>query len=284
MTAVVDAVCNLFTPEVVATRPSWSSGHMRRRFSVGDGLLAGIPLTAQLEAMDRAGIDQAILVVPRMGPPGSPGHWAMEAAPAIEAIQAHPDRFAGQIGIDPTSGAAGIAQVRSLVLDDGFVGAHFYPHWFDMAPDAPQALPFYAACAELGIPIQVQVGQSMVYSAERPLRSVGQPATLESIALLFPELRLIGSHLGYPWTNEMIALATVHPNIYICTDSYAPRHWSDQMNAYVARDGIGKGMFGTMWPTIPFDRAVTEIKGKGLPPSALSQLLGEAARSIYQLS
>lgn len=280
---VIDAAANLFTPEVVRTRPAWSAGHMRNRFSVDRSRIDGVTIDHQLEQMDAAGIDHAILVVQQMGAPRTPGHWSMDPAPVIDATRKHPDRFSGQLGIDPTSGSKGVATLRVMIEQHGFVGAHFYPHWFDLPPDAAQVFPFYAACAELGVPIQVQVGQSMVYSKQRPVRSVGLPMTLEPIARAFPELKLIGSHLGYPWVDEMIALTLLYPNIYLCTDSYAPQHWPESLVEYVAGAGAGKVMFGTMWPTIPFERAVGDIVAKALPPAAQEQLMGGTARSVYAL-
>jgi hypothetical protein len=35
--------------------------------------------------------------------------------------------------------------------------------------------------------------------------------TLDRVAIDFPELTLIGIHLGYPWTEEMISVCTKHP-------------------------------------------------------------------------
>ena len=29
---------------------------------------------------------------------------------------------------------------------------------------------------------------------------------LDEVALLFPELKILGGHIGYPWTDEMLAL------------------------------------------------------------------------------
>lgn len=283
MSGVVDAVANLFTPEVVQTRPNWSAGHMSRRFSVGQEALKGVDIESQLSEMDRAGVDMAILVVQRMGSPGSPGHWAMSPQPVIEAVAAYPNRFAAQIGIDPTGGSAEVRRLRSAVERDGFVGAHLYPHWFDLSPDDPVIYPFYEACSELGIPIQVQVGQALRYAGNRPIRSVGLPMTLEPVATSFPDLKLIGSHLGYPWVDEMIALSSVYPNVFICTDSHAPKHWPASLNRYVSGDGGDKVMFGTMWPTIPFQRAVEEIGAKDLPPDRLERLLGGTASEVYEL-
>ena len=36
---------------------------------------------------------------------------------------------------------------------------------------------------------------------------------LDEVALEFPELVIVGGHIGYPWTEEMIALATKYPNV-----------------------------------------------------------------------
>ena len=35
---------------------------------------------------------------------------------------------------------------------------------------------------------------------------------LDTVALDFPELKLVGAHTGCPWTEEMIAVAYKHPN------------------------------------------------------------------------
>ena len=40
------------------------------------------------------------------------------------------------------------------------------------------------------------------------------------VALAFPELAIVGGHIGYPWTDEMISLATKYPNVYIDTSAY----------------------------------------------------------------
>jgi predicted TIM-barrel fold metal-dependent hydrolase len=54
-------------------------------------------------------------------------------------------------------GVAGLRELDRAVKDYRFVGAHWYPHWFAMPPDAPQIYPCYARCVELDIPIMMQV-------------------------------------------------------------------------------------------------------------------------------
>jgi predicted TIM-barrel fold metal-dependent hydrolase len=278
---VIDAVSNLLTPEIAALRPDWSRQHMGGRFGVAQETMAGVPLAQQVERMDQAGVDRAVLLAPIMGPRGWPGHWALDARYVLDAVAAHPDRFRCQVGIDPLSDVRGVRELRSLVRDDGVVGAHFYPHWFDMAPDDPRAYPLYAACEELGIPVQLQVGHALKYTGSRPVYSLGEPWRLEAVACDFPELKILGSHVGWPWTEEMVGVATTYANVYLVTDSYAPRHWGPALDRFAREDTAGKVLFGTMWPSIPWDRALREIAEKELPPAAYAGVVGGNAAAVF---
>ncbi len=281
MTAqVIDCVANLFTPAVVETRPDWSRSHMGGRFGVTDGTLLGVSLNRMLDQMDASGVDVVILLAPIMGPRGTPGHWALPAGSVLDAVERHPDRFRAQVGIDPISDVRGVAELRGLAAQ-GIVGAHFYPHWFDMAPDDARAYPFYAACEELGMPIQVQVGNALVYSAARPVRSQGRPSGIDVVACDFPGLTIVGSHVGWPWTEEMIAVTMAHPGVHMALDSYAPSHWGDALDGFVAGTGRHDVLWGTMWPTITWERARADIAAKGLSATASSALLGGNAARVY---
>ena len=63
--------------------------------------------------------------------------------------RAHPDRFAGLAGIDPFRGMEGVRELERAVREFGFVGAHLYPHHFELAPDHAKYYPYYAKCCEL---------------------------------------------------------------------------------------------------------------------------------------
>jgi len=91
----------------------------------------------------------------------------------VKAVKLHPDRFYGLAGLDPWEGMRGVRELEHAVKDLGFIGAHFYPHWYELAPDHAKWYPFYAKCCELDIPVQMQVGQSMIYDPDYRLRSVG---------------------------------------------------------------------------------------------------------------
>lgn len=281
--SAVDIVCNLFTPEVVARRPSWTKSFFGGKLGQPDKVLNGIPLDALVAMMDEAGIERAFLPATKSGPSYDPVSSRLPYQEIVKATELYPERFSGLVGIDPTEGMRGVRELELLVKEFGFVGAHLYPHWFGLAPDAARYYPFYAKCCELDVPIQMQVGHCLRYSEERPLRSVGRPITLDAIACDFPELKLIGIHIGWPWTEEMISVAWKHPNVYIGSDAYAPRYWPQEFVHFIDSWGQDKVLFGTDFPVITFGRARSEIEELELKPDSKRKFLRENALKLYRL-
>jgi predicted TIM-barrel fold metal-dependent hydrolase len=127
----------------------------------------------------------------------------------------------------------------------------------------------------------MQVGQNLIYSRERRLPSVGRPITLDQVAIDFPELRLLGIHIGVPWTDEMIAMAWKHENVFIGVDAYAPKHWPPQLVHFLNTYGRDKVLFGSDWPVIDPERAMREIDAMDLRPEARRRLLRDNALRVF---
>ena len=170
----IDAVVNIWTPEALQGRPD------RRAFYTGKmGVDAetfeGISLDVMLQRMDAAGVERAFLIAAKVGSLDYRACYHVPYQIVADAVRRYPARFHGLAGIDPTQGMAGVRALERAVVDDGFIGAHFYPHWFELPLDHARWYPFYAKCCELDVPVQLQVGQSMIYDPSFPRRSVGRP-------------------------------------------------------------------------------------------------------------
>ena len=281
--SAIDTVVNLQTPEILKLRTS-QPNFLLEKFGQEEKALQGWRVEEMLALMDEAAIDRAFLVACKVGQVGLPGSWHLPYKLVVNAIQSYPDRFYGLAGIDPTEGMNGVRELEHAVRQYGFIGAHGYPHWFELPPDHAKWYPFYAKCVELDVPIQLQVGQSLVYNEKRPLRSVGRPITLDSVACDFPELKLIGIHVGIPWTDEMIAMAWKHKNVYIISDAHAPRYWPSSFVKYINSYGRHKVMFGTDFPVLGFHRMRREVEDLGLKEESLQLFLRLNAIKIYGLN
>lgn len=278
----IDAVVNIWTPEALAGRPD-RSGFYTSKMRVKPEIYAGISLEEMIARMDAAGIERAFLIAAKVGRLGIPACYHVDYRLVAQAVQKHPDRFFGLAGLDPTEGMRGVRELERAVREYGFIGAHFYPHWYELPPDHAKWYPFYAKCCELDVPVQLQVGQSMVYDPSYPLRSVGRPITLDAVACDFPELRIIGIHVGIPWTDEMIAMAWKHPNVFIGSDAHSPRYWPQSFVHYIRSYGQDKVIFGTDFPVLDFARTMAEIEALELPEGPKRKFLRDNAIRVYRL-
>lgn len=278
----IDSVVNIWTPEALSHRPGWTDeffvGKMKGKHDE-----VGISLEKMIDDMDAAGIEYGFLVAAKAGRPGLPGCYHMPPEVVAEAVKKHPKRFLGLIGIDPFQGMDGVRAMEHAVKELGFIGAHLYPHWYNLEPNAAQYYPFYAKCIELDIPVQMQVGQSLIYSKEYRCKSVGRPIYLDDIACDLPELKLIGTHVGIPWHDEMIAMSWKHENVYIATDAHSPKYWPESVWKYINSYGQDKVIFGSDFPVLRFGRTVSEIDDYGLKPAARKKFMRNNVVKLYGL-
>ena len=66
---------------------------------------------------------------------------------------------------------------------------------------------------------------------------VGRPIYFDQVALEFPELTIIGWHIGYPRTDEAIAVATKHRNVYTDISAYTVDRYLLQLVYYLKHQG-----------------------------------------------
>ncbi len=158
-----------------------------------------------------------------------------------QIVRHFPDKFIGFAGIDPLKKKKAIQEIRRS-YELGLRGIAIRPFMFQMAPTNKKMYPIYSTCVELDIPIWFHI--SINYSTNT--MEVERPIYLDVVAQDFPELKIIAGHGGWPWVNEMVAVAWRNPNIYIDIASYLPK--------YI-------GMKGTGWePLIHYGNSVLQDK------------------------
>ena len=161
------------------------------------------PIEATIESMDAAGVDVGLLT----SWSGPYGQDLISNDEVAQWVRQHPTRFAGLAAVDLDHPMQAVRELRRRVRDDGFVGLRLLPWLWNAAPTDRRYYPLYAECVELGVPFCTQVGHT------GPLRpsETGRPIPyIDQVAIDFPELTIVCGHIGYPWTEEMIAVARKH--------------------------------------------------------------------------
>jgi uncharacterized protein len=280
LTKAIDIVVNLFGPEQIASGQTGFDTAFMDQVRMPDAMRTGVDADDYVRIMDEAGIEHSLLIAVRAGDRNWKGSFEIPYETVARWCDRHPTRFSGLAGADPTRG---MEQLRDLerAAQLGFVGVHAYPHWFRMAPDAALWYPIYAKCCELDLPYMLQVGQNLIYQKDVRLPSVARPILLDQVAIDFPELSLIGIHVGTPWADEMIAMAWKHERVFIGIDAYAPKHLPATLIHYMNSYGSHKVLFGTDWPVIDPRRGVAEMAAHNLRPGAFEQVMRNNALQVF---
>lgn len=245
-----------------------------RRWSRGALPSEAPPLEHTLTAMDAAGVERALLSA-WVGPRGA----MISNDEVAEWVGAYPERLVGIGSVDIARPMQAVAEARRCVGELGFKGIRVLPWLWELPPTDRLFYPVYAACAELGVPFCTQIGHT------GPLMpsEVGRPIYLDRVALDFPELVIVGGHIGYPWTEEAIAVATKHEKVYIDTSAYTIKRYPPEIVRYLKSNGKKKVLFGTNYPMITPAKALQELDQLGLDEETRALFLAENAKRVYRL-
>ena len=192
-------------------------------------------------------------------------------------VKQYPDRLIGVGSVDISQPVRAVAEIRRCVDKLGFKAIRVLPWLWELPPTDRLFYPVYTACCELGVPFCTQIGHT------GPLMSseVGRPIYLDRVALDFPELKIVGGHIGYPWTEEAIAVATKHPNVYIDTSAYTIKRYPPEIVRYLKTNGKHKVLFGTNYPMIMPEKALGDLASLDLSPEIQDLFLGKNAQKVY---
>jgi hypothetical protein len=248
-----------------------------RRWTGGKIPEGEIPIAATVAAMDAAKVDFALLTAWH-----SPREGALISNDEVAGwVVEHPGRFAGLASVDLARPMEAVRELRRCVQELGFVGLRMLPWLWEVPPTDRRFYPLYAACVELGVPFCTQVGHTGPLRPSEPGRPIPY---IDQIAIDFPELVIVGGHIGYPWTEEMIAVARKHEHIYIDTSAYTSKRIPAELTAYMKTgSGSRKVLFGSNYPMIMPSAALEDLGLLDLDAPGTELYLHENAERIFGL-
>ncbi|RCW64736.1 amidohydrolase family protein [Pseudorhodoferax soli] len=157
-----------------------------------------------LRALDDADIDQAVLLAPFLG-----DGYALDDAASLrrandhlaQLVRGHADRLIGFAVVNPQHGGAADELARA-VETLGLRGAKMVPSgWY---PSDARVQPVFAVAARLALPLLFHSGIFIDGRSGRFCR----PCEFE-VLRDHPGVRVALAHLGWPWTDEAIAVGLI---------------------------------------------------------------------------
>jgi len=128
------------------------------------------------------------------------------------------------------------------------------------------------------------MGRDGVEGASRLVASGGSvidPLVVDELASNFPNLTIIAAHPGWPWIEEMTAVALHKGNVYWELSGWAPKYFPDSLKKDVRGRLRDKVMFGSDYPSLPYERILREWEELDYPEEVMEGVFhGNAERVL----
>jgi predicted TIM-barrel fold metal-dependent hydrolase len=139
--------------------------------------------------------------------------------------------------------------------------------------------PVYATCEELGVPVSINVG----IPGPRVRSRCQDPVLLEDVLIDFPDLVVIGAHMGHPYEELLIEYMLKWPNLFLSNSAYLAKYMHPALVKFMgSRRGQGRVLFASDHPFLPMERALAAARALPLGQDAMGDFLGGAAARILE--
>ena len=234
-----------------------------------------------LRRLDADGIDRAVLV---NYPSELMGFSHRVNDYVAEYCGAAPDRLIPMGGVLPRAAGEAAAEVRRAAAL-GVRGLKVHPPHMGFAANAyldglDSLRAVYEEAQRLRLPVMIHTGTSIFPGARSRL---GEPMTVDDVAVDFPELTVILAHGGRPlWMEQAFFLVRRFPNVHMDVSGIPPR----AVPRYFPRlaEVADKVLYGSDWPS-PGVRSMRanaeEFQALPFAADALAKMLEGNARCLF---
>jgi predicted TIM-barrel fold metal-dependent hydrolase len=223
-----------------------------------------------LATMEACGVDMAVLSC------GLSDGRTVDTMLAL--AYAHPGRFCVAPTVDRTTKPVAMCRrLREVAQHDLVRMVRVSPLVEQYPLNDRLYYPVYATAAELGLPVSINVGVP-----GPPVRSKCQdPVLLEDVLIDFPDLVVVGAHMGHPYEALLIQYMLKWPNLYLSNSAYLATYMDPALVRFMdSRRGQGRVLFASDWPWLPMDRALDAARKLPLSEESMQLFLGGAAAKV----
>lgn len=293
----IDTMCRAFYAEPELAKPlfevrefqavaeSTFAGVMARHDIPGDEpwrvfeVLGNGSLEETVTEMDEVGVERIFM--------DQLVQWSRSASKtltmlSVEELAEMVDRSDGRVvpgvGYDPHRIPESLEQIEHAVEDEDFAYVWFHPMTYGLRPTDEKCYPLYAKCNELDVPVCFQTG----HSAEPLPSEPGHPMYADEVAMDFPDLTIVLTHAGWPWTDEWCSMLWRHPNVYGNIGAYYPSFLPGNQIEFI---DSGRIRHKVMWATngLGLKRCKEEFLELPIEEETKHRVLRENALEVFDI-
>jgi predicted TIM-barrel fold metal-dependent hydrolase len=208
----------------------------------------------------------------------------------IDLAVSYPDAFAGVLA-SLDIGAADLDKVASyaeeLVRHDNVKGFKFHPPDEGFYPSDKRFYKIWEVLQSGNKPVMFHVGFTVLGANTDGGSGIaldyGRPIHLDTLARDFPRMKIIAAHPGWPWEQELISVLTHKKNVYGDMSGYLAEQLPDIFLKAIRGRLQDKALFGTDFPYVDLEKALTSFDKVDFKSSAKEKILYSNAQMLFQL-
>jgi predicted TIM-barrel fold metal-dependent hydrolase len=203
-------------------------------------------------------------------------------------IAAYPDVFLpGWAMVDPWRGRHGLELIEHAIKDLGLLGIKYQPPVQGFSPNDRLFYPIWDLLQSLGAPVLIHCGTTAIGAGEPGglgyKLSHAHPMKIDDIAADFPRLNIVAAHPGWPWTEELIAVAIHKANVSIDISGWGPKYIPAPLRHDMERRLQDKVLFGSDYPGWSAAQCCDEWEMAGFRPGVIEKLFHQNTTRILKL-
>jgi predicted TIM-barrel fold metal-dependent hydrolase len=238
---------------------------------LGGDLSSASTLTALIDTMTACGVDVGVVAA---------GVSAPETDVLLDDLGAHADRLRVALVIDrPDRPVAQCRRLRALAQHPAVALVRVTPLVHQYALNDKLYYPVYATCAELSLPVSINVG----IPGPRVRSACQHPELLEDVLIDFKGMTVIGAHMGHPYESLLMQYMLKWPDLYLSNSAYLAQYMDPALVTFMdSSRGRGRVLFATDHPFLPMDRAVAAARDLPLSDEARNAFMGGSAGRLLR--
>jgi uncharacterized protein len=239
---------------------------------LGGDLGAATTLEKLIATMDACDVDHGVIAA---------GIAAPETEGLLEDIAPYATRLSVALVADrPDRPARQSARLRALAQHPAVSLVRVTPLVHQYPLNDKLYYPIYTACAELGLPVSINVGVP-----GPQVRSACQhPQLLEDVLIDFKGLTVIGAHMGHPFEALLIQYMLKWPDLYLSNSAYLAKYMDPALVSFMdSSRGFGRVLYASDHPFLPMERAAAAARDLPLSHEAADAFMGDTAVRLLRL-
>ncbi len=245
-----------------------------------------VPLDDFVEMLDESGVEKAVHV-------SEDTETTTRVKPVsndyiAKITSEYPDKLLAFAGVDPNKGDKAREEAERALTQLELNGIALYPFKHELPPDDEKYYPIYEVAIRYKVPVWFHAS---VNWNNRISMYIEHPRHFDNLASIFPELKIILGHAGWPWVGEAVTVAWRHPNVYIELSAFRPKYVGKTGSGFetliyygntVARDKV---LWGSTWLLLGMQHSeiLEEMSKLPIKPEALESWLYHNARRVLSL-